>query len=470
MAHGPSMDVAYPLPSYALRVLQVLEDAGFEAWVVGGWVRDALMGDACHDVDITCSALWEESARVLRDAGYDVQETGTQHGTITVVTEEKPIEVTTFREDGAYSDHRHPDTVRFVDDVRRDLARRDLTINAMAYHPTRGLLDPFGGREDLAAGLIRMVGDPATRFAEDALRMLRVVRFACRMGFEIEERTHEALVEAAPGLADIAQERMASELNGIVATGRAGWVLRHEPDVLCAAIPELSSMRGFDQRSIWHIYDVMEHTIHVCNAVEAFTAGTASLALRWAALLHDVGKPACCETDDLGHRHFYGHPVLGAEQAEFIMQRLGLPAPLVRSTCTLVRYHDHVVRPTARSMRRTLAVLEEADPGNALHDSFDLMELKRADAVSKQPKCAWYAVELDEMDSILRHEWKSGMVLHERDLAIGGEEVLEVLGIKPGPMVGMILSRLLGAVVDGEVENTREALMHELYRDALEQE
>ena len=463
-----SHEVHYEPPAYAIAVLDALEARGHEAWIVGGWVRDALRAAPCHDVDVTTSALWQESAQALRDAGYVVHETGTQHGTVTVVVDDKPVEVTTYRVEGSYSDHRHPDEVRFVQDVREDLARRDFTINAMAYHPQRGLLDPFGGCEDLAAGIIRAVGDPAQRFAEDALRVLRAVRFACQLGFVVEDSTHAALVEGAAGLADIAQERIGQEMDGIVGSGRVGWALMHETDVLCAAVPELRAMRGFDQRSLWHAYDVMEHTARVCNAVEAFTAGVASHHLRWAALLHDVGKPACCTIDKMGRGHFYGHPVLSGELTEFIMERFGLSSSLIRSTSVLVRFHDHIIRPTSRSMRRTLAVMEEADPGHAMARAHELMDLKRADAVSKVPKCAWYAVELDEMDALLREEECKGTVLGLGDLAVGGQEVMEVLGIKPGPMVGAVLHELLAAVVDNEVENTRDALMEELWRSALE--
>ena len=470
MTSTSPQDVRYQPPAYALRILDVLEEAGFEAWIVGGWVRDALRGAPPHDVDVCSSAHWEQAASVLQDAGMKVHETGAQHGTITVVVEGHPVEVTTYRSEGTYSDHRHPDEVTFIADAREDLARRDFTINAIAYHPERGLLDPYGGCEDLAAGIIRAVGDPSARFAEDALRVLRAVRFACRMGFDVEEKTHQALVDAAPGLADIAQERIGQEMCGILETGRVGWALMHETDVMCAAIPELGPMRGFDQRSSWHAYDVMEHTAHVCNAVEAFTAGVASLRLRWAALLHDVGKPATFVLDNMGVGHFYGHPVLGSEQADFIMRRMGLPNDLVKGAWTLVRYHDHIVRPTARSMRRTLAVMEESFPGMALPLAHELMELKRADAVSKVPKCAWYAVELDEMDRLLREEQRAGMTLHVRDLAVGGKEVLEVTGGRPGPMIGRVLHQLLAAVIDGEVENTFGALMEELWRSVQEHE
>lgn len=458
--------VAYQLPAYAVQVLEILEQAGHEAWVVGGWVRDALLGAPNHDVDIASSARWEQSAQALRDKGITVHETGTAHGTITAVVDGEPIEITTYRVEGAYSDHRHPDEVRFVSSITEDLARRDFTINAMAYHPERGLLDPYGGHADLTNGILRCVGNPYERFSEDGLRVLRAVRFACRMGFEIEEETHQALKECAHGLEDIAQERIGQEMDGILATGRIGWAIRHEPNVICNAIPELTDMLGFDQMSPWHAYDVMEHTVRMCNAVEAFTAGMASQRLRWAALLHDIGKPASLEIGEDKHGHFYGHAILSSFMAERIMKGLGLPGEMVRCTVALIRYHDHVVRPTARSMRRTLAIMEEAVPGKAMVLAHELMDLKRGDAVSKVPKCAWYAVELDKMDRLLREEERKGTVLSARDLAINGHDVVEALGIKPGPMVGMTLSTLLQSVIDGEVANTREELMGELLRTA----
>ncbi len=470
MTRRVSSTVAYQPPAYALRVLDLLESAGHEAWIVGGWVRDALLGEPCHDVDITTSALWQQSAELLRAAGLTVHETGTAHGTITAVIDGAPVEVTTYRVEGEYSDHRHPDEVRFVRSVEEDLARRDFTINAIAYHPVRGLYDPFGGREDLITGVLRCVGNPYQRFSEDGLRVLRAVRFACRMGFAIEEQTHEALERCAHGLEDIAQERIGQEMDGILATGRVGWALRHETNVMCNAIPELADMVGFDQRSPWHAYDVMEHTVRMCNAVEAFTAGLASQRLRWAALLHDIGKPATLSLDADDGGHFYGHPILGAIMAERIMKRLGLPGDMVKSACALIRYHDHIVRPTARSMRRTLAIMEEADPGNAVRLAHELMDLKRGDAVSKVPKCAWYAVELDEMDRLLREEERKGAVLGLGDLAINGHDVIEVLGIRPGPRVGMTLSTLLQSVIDNDVENTRDALMGELLRTAQQYE
>ena len=361
--------------------------------------------------------------------------------------------------EGSYSDRRHPDEVRFVTDVREDLARRDFTVNAMAFHPDRGLLDPFGGEKDLVARVIRAVGEPRRRFEEDALRVLRAVRFACRLDATIEPATQAALTECAPELALIAQERIGQEMDGILATGRAAWALRHEFAVLAAAVPELAPMEGFDQKSPYHAHDVLEHTARVCAGVEEFAGGAPLAALRWAALLHDVAKPACWSEDVSGRGHFFGHPEEGARVARRVMERLAIPRETVRAACALVSLHDFEIRPTAPSMRRMLAELEQRAPGQARELAYALLDLKRSDAVAKAPQCMGYAVELDAMSSVLRAELAGGGVWRTRDLAVGGADVIRERGVEPGPGVGMVLAQLLAAVMAGEVPNEREALL-----------
>lgn len=314
------------------------------------------------------------------------------------------------------------------------------------------------------SGVLYAVGDPYQRFREDGLRALRIVRLACGMGYTFDAHMHEALERCAHYLEDVAQESIGQELDGIIATGHVGWALRNVPNVMCNALPELADMVGFDQRTHWHAYDVLEHTVRVCNAVEAFTVGLATQRLRWAAMLHDIGKPATLSLDQNSGGHFYGHAILSSIMAGRIMRRLGLPTGMIRGSVVLVRYHDHIVQPTARSMRRVLAVMEEADPGNAFPLAHELMDLKRGDAVSKAAKASWYAVELDKMDRLLREEELKGAVLSVKDLAIDGHDVCEALGIEPGPRVGMALCELLQSVVDGEAENTRADLMRELTR------
>lgn len=447
------------LPTYASRVIAALEAAGYEAWVVGGWVRDHLRGESGHDVDVTTSATWQETARVLRAANMAVHETGTAHGTVTAVCEGKPVEVTTFRVEGAYTDHRHPDEVRFVTDVREDLARRDLTINAMAWHPVRGLLDPFGGREDLARGLIRAVGDPKVRFEEDALRVLRAVRFSLRFGFAVEPRTQQALVTKASLLQQVAPERLGQEIDAIVRAGKAGTALLEQPEVMCAAIPELEASRGFDQKSIYHVYDVYEHIAHVCNACEAFTAGMAPAELRWAALLHDVAKPATYSEDADGHGHFFNHPREGETMARSIMRRMAIPSEVERAACLLIRLHDEPMPATERVIRRLLARIARTCPGRETQLAYNLFDLRRSDAVSKCPSAASWAHELDAYTSLLRQEVTRGPVFGTRQLAVSGADVMRACGIAPGPAVGMQLDMLLNAVMDGEVPNVRDDLL-----------
>lgn len=447
------------LPEYARRVIEVLEGAGYEAWVVGGWVRDTLRGTTVHDLDVTTSAHWQRAAEELRAAGMAVHETGVAHGTITVVCDGSIVEVTTYRVEGAYSDHRHPDAVRFVSDVREDLARRDFTINAMAWHPDRGLLDPYGGAEDLERGLIRAVGDPHRRFEEDALRILRAVRFSTRMGFAIEPMTQRALCELAPLLQDVAPERIGQELNAIVCGGWAGTALLEQPEVMCVALPELAASRGFDQRSVYHVYDVYEHIAHVCRACQAFTAGLAAPALQWAALLHDVAKPATFSVDVEGHGHFFDHPRQGAEMAAAVLRRLAMPSSIVNQVRVLIRWHDEPMPATRRAIHRLLVRLDRVCPGKAVSLAFMLFDLRRADAVSKCPDASSWASELDRYTSILRELAAETPALSVRQLAVDGSDVMRVCNVAPGPGVGMQLDMLLQAVLEGVVPNEREALI-----------
>jgi tRNA nucleotidyltransferase (CCA-adding enzyme) len=233
-------------------------------------------------------------------------------------------------------------------------------------------------------------------------------------------------------------------------------------EVLSAAVPELAPMRGFDQRSPYHSYDVLEHTSRVCRAVEEFTGGNASPELRWAAFLHDIAKPATFTQDETGRGHFFGHPKVGAKMAEMIMRRLAFPKQFVARTCTLIRYHDHRMYPNSRSVRRTLVKLERACPGDARALIYQLIDIKRCDAVAKVPKAAHYAVELDVITEAVRAEILKKPPLRTSELAIGGWDVIDSLCIPPGPVVGRIMEELLFSVINGEVENTREALLKQM--------
>ena len=247
----------------SIRVLRALEAAGLEAWYVGGWVRDALMGRPSHDVDMCCSGLWQESKAALEATDIAVVESGIKFGGITAICDGERVEVTTYRLDGFYTDGRHPQSVERAASLEDDLARRDFTVNAMAWHPQRGLVDRYDGQGDLERKLIRAVGDPKRRFNEDALRMLRAVRFACRLDFMIEPKTKQALAECAPLLDAVARERVGIELEGILSTGHGGDAMLRYPELVCAAVPELAPGRGFDQRSVYHAFNVYEHIARV---------------------------------------------------------------------------------------------------------------------------------------------------------------------------------------------------------------
>lgn len=451
------------MPVWAAQVLRALEAAGYEAWLVGGWVRDALRGYPAHDVDICTNASWQESKAAAEAAGLMVHETGTAHGTVTIVASGKPVEVTTYRIDGKYSDNRHPDKVHFVTDIREDLARRDFTINAMAWHPERGLLDLYGGVADLEAGLIRAVGEPAVRFDEDALRVLRAVRFACRFGFDIENDTQAALIACAFKLAQVATERIGMELRGIVNSGRLAWALRHESPVMDIAVPALVPLHDFDQQSPYHSFDVYEHTVRVVEGIEYYTGGLASERLRWAALLHDVGKPECFTVDEHGQGHFYGHPHAGEVIARKYLRKLAIPGELATDVIALVRLHD---RPMDANMASELALAANlTDMAHAQSRAatvslmHEMLDLRRADALAKSAPYRDYATELNEHEALWRELAASTACWRTADLAISGTNIINELHLEPSPVVGEELKRALAAVMTGEVANNRDALI-----------
>lgn len=460
-ASTPTIDAAR-MPKSAAVVLSALEASGAEAWLVGGWVRDVLRGAPAHDVDICTDALWQDSKAALEAKGIVVHETGTAHGTVTAVVSDEPIEVTTYRIDGKYSDSRHPDSVSFVRDIHEDLARRDFTVNAMAWHPKRGLLDDFGGKNDLERGIIRAVGDPNTRFCEDALRILRAIRFACRLGFSIENETQNALIKNASLLEDIAHERIGAELDGIVDSGRLSWALRYETDVMCKVIPALAPLRDFEQCSPYHCFDIYEHTVRVCEGIEYYTGGLASKHLRWAALLHDIGKPETFFTDENGQGHFYGHPAEGAKMTKEYLTKLALPKEAIKTIVALVRLHDRPMDANLTSELKLLRDLDEMNKSASAAETLSLMhemlDLRRADALAKSIPCRSYATELNEHENLLREIATSEVCWRTDGLALSGKDLLAA-GVPRGPEIGELLARALDGVIEGKVANAKEALL-----------
>ncbi|MGN0047079.1 MAG: CCA tRNA nucleotidyltransferase [Eggerthellaceae bacterium] len=427
--------------------MRLLEEKGFETWAVGGCVRDALLGREIYDIDLTTQAHWEQVGDILTPAGFSCHETGVKYGTITAVIDEVPLEITTFRSEGTYSDNRHPDAVAFTLSIEEDLARRDLTINAMAFHPTRGIFDPFKGQEDLASGIIRTVGEPAKRFSEDALRILRALRFASSLQFTLEDATAQAILQCGPLLASVHPQRLRRELDGLLTGAAAPRVLREYLDVLGVLIPELLPLRDFDQRCRFHRYDALEHTARVLGNVPE------EPRIRWAALLHDIEKPSCLRIDSKGCGHFAGHPKAGADTARKILTRLMYPSRFIDEVCGLVRYHDTQIPLTEAGVCRMLLNL---DLRGELF--IDLVNLKIADERGKGLGETERLRAAKQLPGLLRQARDNNHPCHLGNLNITGSDLLQA-GFTPGPAIGNMLRTLLYDCIDEKVENDRDALL-----------
>ncbi len=430
------------LPEGAAFVVDHLTCAGYPAYVVGGCVRDALLGIAPKDWDVCTAATPEEMQRVF--AGCHVVETGLKHGTLTVVLDHVPYEVTTFRTDGDYPDHRHPAAVSFTRDLTEDLARRDLTVNAMAMDVRGTLFDPFRGQQDIQTKMLRCVGQPERRFSEDALRILRTLRFSATLGFAIETDTHRALRQQCGDLRYVAAERIREELTKLLCGKDAGRVLAEEPQVLGVVLPEILPCVGFDQHNRHHCYDVWGHTAHAVDAAPP------ELVLRWTMLLHDLGKPQCFTLDERGVGHFYGHHRPGTELAEAICRRLRFDNAAARRICTLVRYHDRPISLTEKAIRRAMNQLGV----DALRQ---LCDVKRADNMAQHPDYRGRQQEIDEGEAIMDDLLARDACFSLRQLAVNGRD-MAALGLQ-GRQIGLTLQALLEAVMDGTVGNEREALL-----------
>ena len=433
------------IPTPIETLLGALRAAGYEAYPVGGCVRDSLMGRVPADWDLCTSALPAQTEAVF--AGYRLIETGLKHGTVAVLTDMGVVEITTFRADGAYADGRHPDAVTFVPDVREDLARRDFTVNAMALAPDGTVIDPFGGREDLAAGVIRCVGEPDARFHEDGLRILRALRFASKLDFEIEPATAQSIIADRTLLDGISRERVLSELKGLLMGPGAGRVLRQFAPVIFQIIPELAASAGFEQHNPYHIHDVWTHT------TMAVDASPRDEILRLTMLLHDVAKPEKFFTDEKGAGHFYGHAQAGAETADRVLRRLKCDNDTRQTVVTLIDNHDIQPPQTLRAMRRLLAKVGEEKVRQ-------LLACWRADQSDRAEE-----VMARNMPMIDAAEALLAEVLAEKEacfsvksLAVNGRDIL-ALGVKKGPEVGRILNELFTLVLDGALPNRREELM-----------
>lgn len=434
----------FKISESATVALDILHKNGYEAYIVGGSVRDMYLGKDAHDFDITTNALPSITKELF--SGYTVVETGMKHGTVTVVINWENIEITTYRQEGEYSDSRHPDKVEFTTSLPLDLSRRDFTVNALAYDGSEEIIDLFGGKEDIENKVIKAIGNPYDRFSEDALRILRGIRFASALDFEIEEKTRRAMLDLKHLLHKISRERIAEEINKFLCGKSVKRVLLDMWEVLAEIIPEIGEMRGFDQKNRHHIYDILTHTA-VC------IENTPPVAhLRLAALLHDTGKASTFSLDKNGEGHFYGHPHKSEEIARRYFSEYRYDNFTKDRALLLVKVHDTVIEEDRVYVKKRLNRMgEEA--------FFELIALQRADNSAQNPVYD-RRPHYDTVEKIAKEILTEGACLSLKDLAVNGSDLMEN-GFPRGRILGEILSHLLKVVIEEKTENTKEALLKE---------
>lgn len=429
------------LPNEVKYTLDKLNKAGFSAYVVGGAVRDALRGQIPHDYDLCTSATPEQMKDVFNRER--IIETGISHGTITVLIDNKPLEITTFRKESEYTDCRRPDSISFVKTIDEDLSRRDFTVNAIAYSPYDGFIDLFNGRSDLENNILKAVGDADKRFSEDALRILRGLRMISEYGFEIEPKTKNALKERANLLLNISVERISSELMRILCGRYVGRVLREFTDVFGVVLPEILPMKGLDQRNSHHIYDVLEHSIRAVEQVKA------EPALRFAALYHDTGKPDCMSIDENGRGHFYAHPKISKKHTELRTEKLKLSNALSDEIIFLVEHHDNFIKDEPHIIRKKLAKFGEQRFRN-------LIRLQKADCIARGTH-EEYLTCFISIERLVNEVINEKPCLTVKSLAVNGYDLIN-LGFK-GKQIGDILNKMLGFVIENPQDNRKETLL-----------
>ena len=432
------------VPEGIARILKRLEDNGFEAYIVGGAVRDFIMGREINDYDITTSAPADETERIFKDE--TVATLGKKFGTVTVVLDkDMSAEITTFRSESGYADGRHPDAVAYAKTIEEDLARRDFTMNAIAYSKKTGYIDPFGGIGDINAKVIKCVGTPERRFNEDRLRVLRAVRFSSQLDFELEEETKKAVHAFSDKLDGLSYERVFSEICRLLCGDGVKRVLMQYRDVMTSAVPCLQRIDGYDQNNYNHCFELYEHTANCVSYVSP------ELHLRLAALLHDTGKPLKRTTDNDGVSHYKGHPDASEAIAFATLKALKAPSKLCESVCKLVKYHDERLKPERIRIKKFLSKHGE-------EFFFDLLKLQKADILSQNPKFYYRLENQNRVYELACSIVKEGTALAAKDLMINGDDVVS-LGVKPGKAVGEILSGALDAVVSEKIRNDREMLI-----------
>lgn len=434
----------------AEKLINILSDNGCKAYAVGGCVRDYLLGKPEKDIDITTSAKPETVEEILKQNNIKVIETGLQHGTVTAVLNGENYEITTFRKDGEYKDNRRPESVSFVDDVKEDLSRRDFTINAMAYNHKEGIVDLFGGKKDIDNKVIRAVGNADLRFKEDALRIMRALRFSATLCFDIEESTKKAIFDNMYLLDNIAKERIFTELKKLLAGDNALQVLDAYKEVIGVVIPELKPAFDCVQNNPWHIYNVYDHIIHAVDAAPK------DEIIRLTMLLHDIGKPSVKTTDEKGIDHFKFHAPVGADIAKKVLKRFKVSNEVYDKVITLIRYHQGVENVDDIRVKRWLAKIG-ADYTKAL------FKVRISDLYAHNPgKIGYELKKLNELLIELDEIVAAGEAFKISDLAVNGNDLI-ALGYK-GKEIGEKLNEILMLVVDDRLNNTKEDIVDYLNR------
>lgn len=431
------------MPKNVDIAINLLQSAGFEAYAVGGCVRDSLLGKTPNDWDITTSAKPEDMKSVFAD--FHCIDTGIKHGTVTVVIDGEPLEITTFRLDGEYEDNRHPKSVTFTSNLGADLGRRDFTVNAMAYSKKTGTVDLFGGQNDLKNKIIRCVGDPDRRFNEDALRILRALRFASALDFEIEEKTAQSLLKNCALLGNISEERIAKELLKLVCGKGAKRILTDFAPVLFEILPELQPMYKNSHDNPHHCYDIYEHTLIAVESIDP------EPTLRFAMLLHDCGKPAVKKFDENGVAHFYGHQRISAEISAQILARLKVSNKFRDEILFFVSNHDRwELYENTEKMPRYLSKF-------GLDGVLNLLKVMRADVLAQSPEYRYRLDQIADAEETAKNLAAQKPCLSLSELQINGRTLMDI-GIPQGRKLGAVLAQLLDEVIDGVTKNTQEAL------------
>ena len=445
-----SSNIRIDVPEKAKKVVNTIQAAGFEAYVVGGCVRDSVLGRQPQDWDITTSAK-PEQVKALFPRTID---TGLQHGTVTVMQDREGFEVTTYRIDGEYEDSRHPKEVVFTPNLEEDLKRRDFTINAMAYNEEKGLVDIFGGMEDIRLGRIRCVGRAEERFGEDALRMLRAIRFSAQLGYEIDEETKQGIRRLAPTLKNISAERIQTELVKMLVSPHPDYLrTAYDMGVTKVFFPEFDRAMETEQHHPHHMYSVGEHILHSLAYVPA------DKVLRLTMLLHDIGKPDTLTIDEQGITHFYNHESLSAEMAKGILRRLKFDNDTINMVYKLVMYHDYgnSVEPTLQIVRRAMNKIgEDAFPA--------LFQVKYADMMAQSDYLRDEKLKrLENWKRLYTEVCEKEQCVSLKTLAVTGSDLIAA-GMKPGKELGEVLQKLLQLVLDDPSCNTKDKLLAEAQR------